>query len=216
MLDVGCGIGAYAEKLSALTALVFGVDADHEKLESAHVDKGLQTLAVAVSERLPFADNAFDAVLLHEVIEHVADDRETIREAHRVTRPGGAVVVFAPNRWYPFETHGAYFGRRYVYGNIPLIGYAPDPLRRRFAPHVRAYRRGDLRALFDGLDGEITQHTQIYPGYDKTARRLPALAGLIRRLTYFLESTPLRVLGLSHLLVWQKRERGRDWPNPGL
>lgn len=203
-LDIGCGIGAYIEKLGALAAIPFGVDVDGDKLMAARRDKNLSALALAVSEALPFPDNTFDAVLLHEVIEHVADDHQTILESHRVVKHGGSIVIFAPNRLYPFETHGAYFGRRYVFGNIPLIGYLPNPLRARLAPHVRAYRSGDLRSLFAGLNAENVIHTQIFPGYDKLARRAPALAKLIRQLAYFLESTPLRVFGLSHFAVWRK------------
>ncbi len=206
VLDVGCGIGAYLDKFRALTAEGFGVDVDAEKLESARRDKMLTTIALAVSERLPFPDNTFDAVLLHEVIEHVSDDRLTIREAHRVAKQGAAVLIFAPNRLYPFETHGVYLGKRYIFGNIPLIGYLPNSLRRIFAPHVRAYRSQDINALFDGLEGEKVLHTQIYPGYDKIARRHQRVSDLFRRVTYFLESTPLRGFGLSHFVVWRKHE----------
>ncbi|MBI4786235.1 MAG: methyltransferase domain-containing protein [Chloroflexi bacterium] len=204
VLDVGCGIGAYVDKFRGLTAEAFGVDVDPEKLYAARLEKGLRMLAASVSEILPFPNGAFDAVLLHEVIEHVADDRQTVREAHRVVKHGGMLLVFAPNRLYLFETHGAYFGQRYVFGNIPLISYLPDSLRARFAPHVRAYRARELRALFAGLDGEIITHTQIYPGYDKIARRVPPLARFFRRVTYFLESTRLRAFGLSHFVVWRK------------
>ncbi len=204
ILDVGCGIGAYLDKFRALTAEPFGVDIDREKLDRAYHEKGLRTVAVSASEALPFPNATFDAVLLHEVIEHVSDDRETIREAHRVVKSGGAVLVFAPNRLYPFETHGVYLGKHYVFGNIPFIGYLPDSLRNKFAPHVRAYRTRDLRPLFTGLNGETVTHTQIFPGYDKIARRFPRLAGLFRKLTYFMESTPLRSFGLSHFIVWRK------------
>ncbi len=204
VLDVGCGIGTYVEKFRGLTAEAFGVDVDEDKLRQALHGKGLKWLALSVSEELPFPNNAFDAVFLHEVIEHVADDRLTIYEAHRVVKPGGAVVVFAPNRLFPFETHGAYVGGHYFFGNVPLIGYLPDSLRRKFAPHVRAYRSSGLRALFEGLDGHIVQHTQVFPGYDKLALKYPRIARLVRRITYFLESTALRSLGLSHFLVWQK------------
>lgn len=204
VLDVGCGVGAYMEKFRALTAEAFGVDIDLGKLDSARSDKQLKTLALSASETLPFKDNTFDAVLLHEVIEHVTDDRRTIREAHRVVKQGGTVLVFAPNRLYPFETHGAYLGKHYIFGNIPLVGYLPDSVRDRVAPHVRAYRSADIRALFSGLGGVTVVHTQIYPGYDKTARRIPLLARLFRRITYFLESTRLRAFGLSHFVVWRK------------
>lgn len=206
VLDIGCGIGAYLAKFRALTAEAFGVDVDAAKLESALYDKQLTTVALAVSEQLPFPDNTFDAVLLHEVIEHVADDRRTVREAHRVAKTGASVLIFAPNRLYPFETHGFYVGKRYVFGNIPLLGYLPDSLRRLFAPHVRAYRSRDISALFQGLDGHKVLHTQIYPGYDKIAARHPRLSQLFRRITYWLESTPLRAFGLSHFVVWQKRD----------
>lgn len=204
VLDVGCGIGTYVEKFRALNATAFGVDVEADRLARARRDKDLATVALAVSEALPFASETFNGVLLHEVIEHVRDDRLTVREAHRVARHSGMVIVFAPNRLYPFETHGAYFGNRYVYGNIPFVGYLPDALRNRVAPHVRAYTSSGLRALFDGLDGEIIVHTQIYPGYDKIATRRAALARTLRGVTYTLENTPLRALGLSHFLVWRK------------
>jgi len=207
ILDIGCGIGAYVEKFreAANGAMAFGVDVDFEKLADARREKNLQSLALSVSESLPFPENTFDAVLLHEVIEHVADDAQTIREAHRVVKHSGAVVVFAPNRLHPFETHGAYFGKGYVFGNIPLISWLPDSLRNKFAPHVRAYRTRDIRALFANLDGEIIAHTQIYPGYDKIARRSALLARLLRGITYFFEATPLRAFGLSHFVVWRKK-----------
>lgn len=205
VLDIGCGIGTYVEKFRALRAHAFGVDVDEEKLLRGRNEKQLDTLARAVSEALALASDTFDGVLLHEVIEHVNDDRATIHEAHRVTRRGGVVIVFAPNRLYPFETHGAYFGKRYVFGNIPLLGYLPDGLRNKFAPHVRAYRSRELRALFGELDGEIIAHTQVYPGYDKIAARRKALASLFRGVTYTLENTPLRSFGLSHFLVWRKK-----------
>lgn len=204
-LDVGCGIGTYVEKFRALEAAAFGVDVDLERVTRGHVEKNLDTLTLSASEQLPFETEVFDGVLLHEVIEHVNDDRATVHEAHRVTKRGGVVIIFAPNRLYPFETHGAYFGKRYVFGNIPLVSYLPDGLRAKLAPHVRAYRSGELRALFEGLDGEVLAHTQVYPGYDKLAARRQELAGFLRGVTYTLESTPLRTFGLSHFLVWRKK-----------
>jgi hypothetical protein len=66
---------------------------------------------------------------------------------------------------------------------------------------VRAYTRRDLRVLLEGLPVEIVVHTQIFAGYDKIARRRPGLGRLLRGVTYFLEKTPLRIVGLSHFLV---------------
>ena len=203
ILDVGCGLGVYVKHLSAFSDRVYGVDVDSDKVEEA--SKTLANIQVAPAESLPFEDGFFDVVLLHEVLEHVDDDARSVAEAWRVTAPGGHVVVFVPNRLYPLETHGVYWGGHYVEGNIPLVNYVPDCLRRRLCPHVRAYTRGDIRQFFDDLPGHIVVHTCIYPGYDKIAARRPRLGRALRALTYALERTPLRFLGLSHFLVFEKR-----------
>jgi hypothetical protein len=122
----------------------------------------------------------------------------------RVTRPGGRIVVFVPNRLYPFETHGVFWRGRYRFGNAPLVNWLPTPLRDRLAPHVRAYTSRSLRRLFDGLPARIVHHTQIFPGYDNVVARRPILGQALRAFTYALERTPLRAFGLSHLLVAEK------------
>jgi len=202
ILDVGCGVGLYVRQFRAYSSDVWGVDIDADKV--AEASQTLPNIAQAPAEDLPFASGTFDVVLSHEVLEHVVDDRRAVREAYRVLRSGGRLIVFVPNRWYPFETHGAFWGGRYHYGNIPLVNYLPSPLRAHFCPHVRAYRSGELRQLFAGLLGKVVVHTQIYPGYDKIAGRHQALASAFRRVTYALEHTPLRRLGLSHFLVFEK------------
>ncbi len=204
MLDIGCGIGTYVRKLQEFSERVYGIDVDPERVHQGRTGG----LAVAVSERLPFADGAFDVVLLNEVIEHVQDDAATLREACRVVRPGGHVVLYAPNRLYPFETHGVYVGKRYVFGNIPLVNYLPNPLRRRLVPHARAYTSHGLRRLIDGLPAQPVVHTQVFPGFDNIAARSQALGQLLRTVVYPLERTALRAFGLSHFLVLRTQPDG--------
>ncbi|HFD38357.1 MAG TPA: class I SAM-dependent methyltransferase [Anaerolineae bacterium] len=202
ILDVGCGLGMYVRAMRRFSEDVHGVDIDAEKVAAA--SQTLPYIRVAPAEELPYPDGVFDVVLSHEVIEHVDDDRQAVREAVRVLKGGGRLVVFAPNRLYPFETHGAYWRGAYRFGNIPLVNYLPDRWRNRFCPHVRAYTVGGLRRLFEGLPVRIVVHIQIYPGYDKIVSRRPTLGRLLRRGTYLLERTPLRLLGLSHFLVAEK------------
>lgn len=202
ILDVGCGLGLYVRQLRTLSPHVWGVDIDADKVTEAGGE--LPNIRQASAEMLPFADGTFDVLLSHEVLEHVDDDRQAVREAYRVLRPGGRLVVFVPNRWYPFETHGFYWRGRYHFGNIPLVNYLPDPLRDRLCPHVRAYTARGLRRLLDGLPGRVIVHTQIYPGYDKLAARRPGVAEALRTVSYACERTPLRLFGLSHLLVFER------------
>jgi len=208
ILDVGCGLGTYVKKMRDFSEEVYGVDVDPEKV--AEASRTLPNIHLAPAEKLPFPDGFFDVVLLHEVIEHVEDDRQAIREAHRVIREGGRIVIFAPNRLYPLETHGIFWRGKYRFGNVPLVNYLPDLLRQRLCPHVRAYTRDDIRRLFEGLDVEVIVHTQIYPGYDKIAARRPGLGAFLRRVTYALERTPLRAFGLSHFVVVGKQNSSLD------
>ena len=204
VLDVGCGIGTYTSAFLRETPHVFGVEIERERaLEARGRAAGV---VQSPGERLPFADAAFDVVFSHEVLEHVADDRACAAEMVRVVRPGGRIVVFVPNRLYPFETHGIFWRGRYRFGNAPLVNWLPDRLRNRLAPHVRAYTAGGLRRLFAGLPIRIVHHTQIFPGYDNVVARAPVLGRAVRAITYALEHTPLRTFGLSHLLVVEREE----------
>jgi SAM-dependent methyltransferase len=204
VLDVGCGVGMYTAAFLRETPHVWGVEIEFERaLEARERAAGV---AQSPGERLPFPDDTFDVVFSHEVLEHVADDRACAAEMARVTRPGGRIVVFVPNRLYPFETHGVFWRGRYHFGNAPLVNWLPTPLRDRLAPHVRAYTARGLRRLFDGLPVRIVHRTVIFPGYDNVVAHAPALGRALRAFTYALERTPFRVFGLSHLLVAERME----------
>jgi SAM-dependent methyltransferase len=181
---------------------VYGIDIDAKRLvEGAKTTPGL---ALSASETLPFRDGVFDVVVLNEVIEHVKDDRRTIAEALRVIRPGGHIVIYAPNRLYPFETHGIYLGKRFVFGNIPLINWLPDPLRNRLVPHARAYTKKGIRRTYAGLGLRVRAETYVYPGFDNIIARRRRLGAVLRRALYRAEHTPLRAFGLSHFVVLEK------------
>ncbi len=204
ILDHGCGTGTYASQFRRrFSPHVEAFEIEPERAAEAQVDT--PHVLVAVGEYLPYASNRFDLVFSNEVIEHVQDDRATAAEMVRVTRPGGRIVIFCPNRWYPFEQHGHYWRGQYHFGNTPLINYLPDRWRNQLAPHVRTYTARNLRALFDGQPVRVVAHTRIFGGYDNIARRRPRLGKLIRAVLYGLEGTPLRFFGLSHLLVLEKR-----------
>jgi SAM-dependent methyltransferase len=194
----------YTQAFLRHTPRVFGVEIERERALEA---RGRATgVSQAVGERLPFPDGVFDVVFSHEVLEHVEDDRVCVEEMVRVARPGGRLLIFVPNRLYPFETHGIFWRGQYHFGNVPLVNWLPTRLRDRLAPHVRAYTSRDLRGLFEGLPARIVHHTQIYPGYDKIVARTAALGSLLRSVTYALERTLLRAFGLSHFLVVEKRK----------
>ena len=203
VLDVGTGIGMYLAQMQALNPeleVAAGTEYEYERAARG-AEHGLVAVA---AEALPFESEQFDLLLSHEVLEHVGDDALMMREMVRVLRPGGRLVLFVPNRLWLFETHGIYWRGEYHFGNKFGVNYLPDALRDRLAPHVRAYTGGMLRTLLDGLPARVVHHTQIFPGYDNVVRRRPALGRALRAATYAMEATPLRAIGLSHLMVIER------------
>ena len=202
-LEAGCGMGAYSSQVRHRFSLdVEAFDLEFERVRAANVDT--PHALVAAAEALPYRSNLVDTILSNEVIEHVGDDRAAVAEMVRVLKPGGRIVLFCPNRWYPVEQHGHYWKGRYHFGNTPLINYLPDRWRNQLAPHVRTYTARRIRHLFDGLPVRIIHHSRIFGGYDNIIRRYPHLGRWMRNTLYLLERTPFRFFGLSHLLVVEK------------
>ncbi len=209
VLVVGCGLGLYAIEIRKRhTPHVHALDVEYTRVQEAH--KRIPHAIVAEAEALPYPADAFDVVLSNEVLEHVRDDRASMAEMARVARPGGRIVIFCPNRWYPFETHGFYWRGVYHFGNIPAINYLPNRLRDRLAPHVRAYTYRGLMKLIDGLPVRVLHHRRIFGGYDNLAARLGPIGRLMRRILYTLEGSPLDWWGLSHLLILEKNTSSMD------
>jgi SAM-dependent methyltransferase len=203
VLEDGMGEGMYSSQiLRRFTPYVEGFDIEPGRVAEAQEET--PHAVVAAAEQIPYPSNYFDTVLSHEVIEHVMDDRKTVSEIVRVLKTGGRVVIFLPNRWYPFETHGHYWRGKYHFGNTPLINYLPNRWRDKLAPHVRAYTKRGLLHLFDGEPVRIIHHERIYGGYDNIIARLGAPARVVRDILYKFEGTILDTWGLSHFLVMEK------------
>lgn len=204
ILEHGGGLGMYAAQILKRypNSCIHLFDIEHTRIVQAR--RSVPNSLVAAAEALPYADETFDTVFSNEVIEHVSDDRAAVREIVRVLKVGGRAVIFCPNRWYPFETHGHYWRGRYHFGNTPLINYLPNALRDKLAPHVRAYTWRGLRTLWQGLPVQVVHYARIYGGYDNLAQRFGA-AGRALRALYALEGTPLDTWGLSHFVVLEKQ-----------
>jgi SAM-dependent methyltransferase len=183
---------------------VVGLEYDFERTITAHQNSS--HIVNAAGENLPFSSGHFDLVLSHEVIEHVRDDRAAVIEMIRVLKPGGRIIVFSPNRGYPFETHGIYWRGRYQFGNIPFVNWLPSVLRDRLAPHVRVYTIRDMLDLFANLPVRMVSKTVIFGAYDNIIARFGGFGRVMRSLLQFLERTPLRFFGLSHFWVIEKSD----------
>ncbi|MET8966729.1 methyltransferase domain-containing protein [Streptomyces hydrogenans] len=112
VLDVGCGPGTITADLAALVApgRVVGVDAAEDVLDKARAtaaERGLGGVEFRVADvhALDFPDDSFDVVHAHQVLQHVGDPVQALREMRRVCRPGGVVAArdsdYGAFTWYP-------------------------------------------------------------------------------------------------------------------
>jgi len=204
VLENGCGVGTYVEHLAVHANTIVGMEYDFDRARTAYhvsMNHANTSILCAAGEGLPFPDRTYNLIISHEVLEHVQDDRAAVWEMVRVLRTGGRILIFAPNRGYPFETHGIYWQNRYLFGNIPLVNYLPRRQRNRLVPHVRIYSSCDLERLFDGLPVRYVSRTIIYGAYDNLIARWPHAGKILRNVLQRMERTPLRIFGLSHFWI---------------
>jgi SAM-dependent methyltransferase len=104
ILDFGCGTGDVAIQLHALGYSLTGCDISPRMLEVARSrDVAIAWHQLAPDGLRPFADESFDAIVASSVLEYVEDIDGLLREFHRMTRPGGALVVTVPNPRHPLR-----------------------------------------------------------------------------------------------------------------
>jgi SAM-dependent methyltransferase len=92
-LDVGCGAGMAAALSAARGASVSGIDAAEALLAIARERTPAGDFRQGDIEALPFADDSFDLVTGFNAFQYAGDPAQALREAGRVTKPGGMIVV---------------------------------------------------------------------------------------------------------------------------
>jgi ubiquinone/menaquinone biosynthesis C-methylase UbiE len=96
VLEVGCGAGHILEQIK--TGDLYGVDISDIQIKRAKERLGDKAvLTKAPGEQIPYEDKYFDKILCSEVIEHVLDPREVLKEISRVLADDGILSLSIPN-----------------------------------------------------------------------------------------------------------------------
>jgi len=119
VLEIGCGAGPGLGLLARAAKYLCAGDCDQENLRHASNHYGARVALLAFdAEQLPFANRAFDVVVIMEVIYLIRDIDRLLTECSRVLRrPGKLIIVTANKDLYDF--HPSLFSQRY-YGTVEL------------------------------------------------------------------------------------------------
>lgn len=105
VLDVGCGVGMYAEDplplrrslriLKGKVAKVTGIDVDSAARQNPFLDEFL----LIKDDCWPLGDNSVDLIVSDHVLEHIQNPDQFFAEARRTLKDGGYLCIRTPNRW---------------------------------------------------------------------------------------------------------------------
>ena len=101
VLDVGCGTGEHLQRALKAGLKAYGVEPAPGMLDVARRDVPAAEIKQGVATELPFKDGQFDLVIMVEVLRYLdrADTDKALKEARRVLKPGGQLLVTLVNRW---------------------------------------------------------------------------------------------------------------------
>jgi SAM-dependent methyltransferase len=102
LLDIGCGDGEVIARVADRYAHIVGADISPAVVQEAARRRGAiaRWLVLDASRTLPFADASFDAIVSLSTLQYLFDPSTFLRDAHRLLRPGGRLLVETPNVAY--------------------------------------------------------------------------------------------------------------------
>jgi ubiquinone/menaquinone biosynthesis C-methylase UbiE len=213
-LDCGCGSGDYVLSLMERFQLdAHGIEFVEDKINKSRDNPLLQgRVERGDLQAINLPANTWDYAMLNEVLEHVPDDRQALKEVHRILKPSGLLFIFSPNRWFPFETHCVRLRRsgRRVPHWMPFIPYIPLRFGSLFFRYgARNYWQKDLAGKAKASGFSIIEQSFVWLTFEGISGRQPGLirAGkpLLRFISDKLERMPIiKKFGVSQVLVCRK------------
>lgn len=100
--DVGCGRDIFpsnprlADQLSKRCSSLFGIDPDPNIRDNPYISDGFEGMLEDC-----VTDRRFDLITLRMVAEHITNPPRVVAKLSELTKPGGRVVVYTPNKWAP-------------------------------------------------------------------------------------------------------------------
>jgi ubiquinone/menaquinone biosynthesis C-methylase UbiE len=214
-LDCGCGAGDYVIPLIEQFGLdAHGVEYSEQKVAQAQSNVLLKNrIKQGNLQAIESPANAWDYAMLNEVLEHIPDERQALKEIHRILKPDGILFIFSPNRWFPFETHGVNLKKNgdKVPHWLPFIPYLPLRWGQSiFNYWARNYWQKELVDLAKSGGFQVIGQTFVWLTFENISGSQPRLIDFLKPFLRFssntFEKTPFfRRFGVSQVLICRKK-----------
>ena len=173
LLDLGCSDGEVTNRIAARAgvARVVGVELIEPLAQEAR-SRGIEVVGADLNARLPFEDASFDVIHSNQVIEHLWNTDNMLREIRRLLRPDGYAVVSTNNlaSWHNVVSLVMGWQPPPCHPSDELIVGNPAGLREgvtgaRGQMHLRLFTGRALAgvARYHGLDADVAQTVGMYP-----------------------------------------------------
>ncbi len=208
LLDVGCGVGHFLAQAEKQGWQVKGLDISPSAKIAAKETYGLNVEVGSLSDA-PFASASFDVITLWDVIEHIREPIENLRQAHRLLKEKGILVLKTPNERGLFKQSALMLSRIFGERASFLLKYVY------YLPHYFSYSQKSLNHLlrrsgFEMIRFELDEtpfkfaEEKINAHYQKDPKRAWVISAVpfVSRLG--------RILGKGNKMIVYARKSGNE------
>ncbi len=206
LIDVGCGNGGSLLRLHSRFRDCVGIDiteAGINAFRNALTQSGIENCRGEVGDaQNSLGTEKYDRLISFEVLEHVQDDVQAAGNMYCALTPGGMAAVTVPNKWWIFETHGAYLPLL-PWNRVPFFSWLPKPVHERFAK-ARIYTRKRITGVLAEAGFEILHVMYVTAPMDVI--KWPPLRKFLRKTLFKPHATPIPFLATAIMVIAGKKE----------
>jgi len=205
LLDIGCGNGGSLFKIYPHFKSCHGIDIVEENiltLKNAIISNQIKNCTADIHDidNTIVKDSYYHRAISFEVLEHVKDEKSTLRNIYKSLNSEALFAISVPNKWWIFETHGAYLPLL-SWNRVPFFSWLPKKIHSRLAK-ARIYTKADICKLLEEQGFNILSVDYITAPMDVIKWKW--LKYLLRKTIFRRDTTKFPILSTSIMVICNK------------
>ena len=205
LLDVGCGNGGSLFKMHPHFKSCHGIDiveGNISTLQNSIISKQIKNCTADIHDidNAIVNDSYYHRAISFEVLEHVKDQKSTLRNIYKSLNRDSLFAISVPNKWWFFETHGAHLPFL-PWNRVPFFSWLPKKIHSRFAK-ARIYTKSDICKLVQEQGFNILSVDYITAPMDVI--KWMWLKSLLRKTIFRRDTTKCPILSTAIMVICNK------------